>query len=76
VELGENDRGMVVRIDNFLENLREITFRHADTLAGLGMERENIRAELEKKENYTDIIEELKAEIAKIDEELGVKKDE
>jgi hypothetical protein len=76
VELGENDRGMVVRIDNFLENLRELTFRHADTLAGLGMERENIRAELEKEVNYTDKIQELKAEIEKIDKELGVKQDE
>ncbi|MBO5277456.1 MAG: DEAD/DEAH box helicase family protein [Clostridia bacterium] len=72
VELGDTERGMIIRIDNFLEELKNLVLKYTDNLADLSLERERIRMELEKDESYVDKIEELKAEIKRIDKELGV----
>ena len=72
VELGETERGMLIRIDNFLEELKDLALKFADQLADLSLERERIRKEMDKEENYVDKIEELKAEIKRLDKELGV----
>jgi hypothetical protein len=72
VELGDSERGMIVRIDNFLEELKSLALKFTDELADLSLERERIRMELEKDESYVDKIEELKAEIKRLDKELGV----
>ena len=72
VELGDSERGMMVRIDNFLEELKTLALKFTDELADLSLERERIRMELEKDESYVDKIEELKAEIKRLDKELGV----
>lgn len=72
VELGDSERGMLVRIDNFLEELKNLALKFADELADLSLERERIRMELEKDDSYVDKIEGLKAEIKRLDKELGV----
>ena len=72
VELGDSERGMLVRIDNFLEDLKDLALKFADELADLSLERERIRIELEKDDSYVDKIEALKAEIKRLDKALGV----
>lgn len=72
VELGDTERGMIVRLDNFLEGLKDLALKFTDELADLNLERERIRNELEKNESYVDKIEALKEEIKRLDKELGV----
>ena len=72
VELGDSERGMMVRIDNFLEDLKDLALKFADELADLSLERERIRTELEKEDSYVDKIEALKGEIKRLDKQLGV----
>jgi hypothetical protein len=72
VELGDSERGMMVRIDNFLEDLKDLALKFADELADLSLERERIRTELEKDDSYVDKIESLKEEIKSLDKKLGV----
>jgi hypothetical protein len=73
VELGEADRGVLIRIDNFLENLKMLSLRFMDNLTELTSERERMRQELGKEESYIEKIEELKEELKRIDKKLGVK---
>lgn len=73
VELGEADRGVLIRIDNFLENLKELSLRFMDNLTDLTSERGRMRQELDNQESYAEKIEELKEELKRIDKKLGVK---
>lgn len=73
VELGESDTGVLIRIDNFLENLKKLSLRFMDNLAELTSERARMSQELEKNENYAEKIEELKQELKLLDKKLGVK---
>jgi hypothetical protein len=73
VELGEADRGVLIRIDNFLENLKMLSLRLMDNLTELTSERERMRQELDKAESYIEKIEELKEELKRLDKKLGVK---
>ncbi|MBR4942692.1 MAG: DEAD/DEAH box helicase family protein, partial [Clostridia bacterium] len=75
VELGDSEKGVLPRIDNFLDNLKELALKFTDALAQLAMERERIRDELDKEENYVDRIEELRAELKNIDKKLGVEEE-
>ena len=73
VELGEADRGVLIRVDNFLENLKMLSLRLMDNLTELTSERERMRQELDKAESYIEKIEELKEELKRLDKKLGVK---
>ena len=74
VELGESDTGMLVRIDNYLDNLPLHLDRLREGYSSLCDRQEAIREELTKKYDYADRIEQLKEEIEKLDKELGVDK--
>ena len=73
VELGEADRGVLVRIDHFLDNLKELALRFMDALTELNSEQARMRYELDNQESYVERIEELKDELKRLDKELGVK---
>ena len=75
VEAGETELGVLVRIDNFIDNLDKHTEKLREGLDVLILRDKAIRAELENKESYTDEIEELKRKLEKIDKKLGVDKD-
>ena len=72
VEMGESDKGMLIRIDNFLEGLEDHLDKLTDGLELLCNRKESIEAELAKDESYTDMIEKYRSLLAKIDEELGI----
>lgn len=74
VELGDTEIGGLIRIDNFLDNLDMHVDKLCTRLSDLQDRGTHIRAELESKESYTEKIEELKAQIEKIDKKLGVDK--
>ncbi|MCH5170495.1 MAG: DEAD/DEAH box helicase family protein [Oscillospiraceae bacterium] len=74
VELGDTEIGGLIRIDNFLDNLDAHIEKLSGRLADMQNRGAHIQSELEIKESYTEKIEELKAEIGKIDKKLGVDK--
>ena len=74
LDLGTTDIGIIVRIDNFLEDLDKF-------ISDLMYEKEKVQTrindiniELSKENTYSDSINELKEELNKIDKKLGVKK--
>lgn len=76
VELGEAEVSYLSRIDHVLEGLP----RHLEKLTQIrsDMDRRlsNVRAELEKKENYGDRLQKCRRDLKKIDRELGVEPNE
>ena len=74
LELGDSSQGALIRIDNFLEKLSDHLKKLNAALGVLRARQVDIEAELLKKEDYTAKIERLNKKIARIDEELGVKK--
>lgn len=74
IELGDTEIGGLIRIDNFLDNLDIHIEKLNGRLADIQNRGAHIQSELEIKESYTEKIEELKAEIEKIDKKLGVDK--
>lgn len=72
VELGESDTGMLIRIDNYLDNLPSHLDKLREGLSLLCDKEKAIKAELKKKYDYADKIKLLKEELEKIDKELGV----
>ena len=74
VELGKSDKGVLIRIDNCLNELDTVLDRHISVLADLKKQECDIRAELDKDENYTDDIRRCEVLIAELDEKLGVNK--
>lgn len=72
VEMGESDKGMLMRIDNFLEGLDSHLDKLTEGLCDLCNRKEAIEAELAKDESYADLIEKYRILLAKIDEELGI----
>lgn len=73
VELGENEKGMLIRVDNCLENLSARISKWYQCLFDLHRRQESIQAELDKDENYQDEIKRLQQRLREIDKELGVK---
>jgi hypothetical protein len=73
VELGENEKGMLIRVDNCLENLSTRISKWQLCLFDLHRRQESIQAELDKDENYQDEIKRLQQRLREIDKELGVK---
>ena len=76
VEMGDSEVGILIRIDNFLEGFETKIIDEEEILKQLNIRNKNIKLELEKDESYIERIEELKQRVIKIDEELGVNKNE
>lgn len=74
VELGEADVGVLIRIDNFLDGFEAHIKKLRKNLDNLADREKHIRAELVSKESYSDKINDLKAQLEKIDKKLGVDK--
>ncbi|MBE6727286.1 MAG: hypothetical protein E7562_01415 [Ruminococcaceae bacterium] len=74
VELGDTEIGGLIRIDNFLDSLPEHISKLKNGYTELCNKQLAIKAELSKKENYTDKIEEMKQRLEKLDKKLGVDK--
>jgi hypothetical protein len=74
VELGEGDRGVLIRIDNALDGLNDIFMKHYANYRELQLSEARMKEELAKNENYVDKIEELREKLKKLDEKLGVNK--
>ena len=74
VDMSLSETGTLVRIDNFLDDIGEHMDKLKDGLNKLLLREREIKAELENKDGYSDVIEEIKKELQKIDKELGVDK--
>ncbi|MGN0813397.1 MAG: helicase-related protein [Candidatus Coproplasma sp.] len=72
VEVGNTEAGGMVRIDNFLDNLKERLKMLREGLKSLKTRQSEIEGELAKNEGYAERIEELRAELERIDKKLGV----
>lgn len=75
VELGDTEIGNLIRIDNFIENLREYLNKLIKDYAQMIARKEEIEQELSKDENYLEQIANHKKKLEIIDKNLGVKKD-
>ncbi|MBP3308041.1 MAG: DEAD/DEAH box helicase family protein [Clostridia bacterium] len=73
LELGESDKGIIIRIDNKLDSLP----KHLEMLkaadAELKRRERGIKSELKKSNNYQERIEYYKARLTELDQKLGVK---
>lgn len=76
VDLGDTEKGVIVRLDNFLDELPDMALMLTDDITELRLEEKRIKQQLEKAESYSEKIEELKAEIKRLDKELGVEENE
>lgn len=74
VELGDTEVGGLIRIDNFLDSFDVHIDKLYSKLTNMSDREAHIRLELANKESYTEKIEDLKAQIEKIDKKLGVDK--
>ena len=74
VELGEADRGIMIRIDNFLDSLELHLQKQKNLLSKLKDRKKDIKTELAKSESYTDMIETYKKKVEELDKKLGVDK--
>lgn len=74
VELSETERGVLIRIDNFLDELPALIQKYKERSDFISQRIEAIERELEKTDEYSDRIEYLIKLLERIDEELGVKK--
>ena len=67
--------GVIMRLDNLLEGLGTRLERLNGEHEKLKNDERTLRTELEKKDGYTDLIENAKKELAEIDKKLGVNTD-
>ena len=74
VELGDTEKGNLIRLDNFLDSLDRYLIELENGLGRLKEKEQDIKRELAKNENYYDEIEKLKQKLDDLDKELGVKK--
>lgn len=74
VDMSLSEVGVLVRIDNFLDNIDKHLENLEKALENLNIRETEIKTELENKDSYADIIEEIKKELKQIDKELGVDK--
>ena len=72
VELGNSEVGGLIRIDNFLDSMSTYLSKLEEALEQLDTRRKFIRDELDKNENYTDLIEKYTKKLEQIDKKLGV----
>ena len=74
VELGDTEVGVLIRIDNYLNNLDKHIENQQKQLFNMGERKKGLQKELGNDENYADVIAELKEKLAEIDDKLGVNK--
>ena len=74
VELGNTEVGCIIRIDNFLDNFEKHLNKLEEGLLNLKTREAYLKTELSKKEGYSGKIDELKKQLKKLDEQLGVNK--
>lgn len=74
VDMSFSATGTLMRLDNFIDNISEHRNNLVNGLSNLKIRETEIKEELQTKDSYADIIEELKMELEKIDKELGVYK--
>jgi hypothetical protein len=72
VEMGDTEKGVLIRVDNVLEGLEAHLSKLGESLTELYSKQESIKKELSKKEDYATKIEETNAKLARIDKQLGV----
>ena len=72
VELGNTEVGGLIRIDNFLDSMSTHLAKLEESLEQLENRQKLIQAELDKNENYTDLIEKYTKKLEQIDKKLGV----
>ena len=72
VEMGSNDVGMLVRLDNFIDHISDHADRMRNTIDELRKEESDIKKELLKEYNYTEQIEACREELTELDERLGI----
>ncbi|MBQ8197081.1 MAG: DEAD/DEAH box helicase family protein [Clostridia bacterium] len=75
VEIGDVEKGVLIRIDNCIEGLKDRFVRLDNAYNQLLTNRKNIEDELRKDENYDERILEVQQQLQHIDKKLGVKKD-
>ena len=75
LELGDTEVGVLIRIDHFLDKLEEHLLRMQKGLEEMRVRQTALRGELDRKEDYTDKIDEIKSQLREIDKQLGVTKE-
>lgn len=75
VELGDSRIGNLVRVDHYLEGLEEQGKRLKSGLYSLQDREKALTEELNREENYTEKIAQLRRKVAQLDQELGVTKE-
>ncbi len=76
VDIGESQFGVIARLDGALDSMDKQLKIYKDNVQSLILSKDEISAELEKTDSYADDIADLKARLERIDDELGVKKNE
>lgn len=76
VEIGNSQVGGLIRIDNYLNDLTNEVIRAEDVLEKLLNRQVSIRREVMHKEDYADKIAETKKKLERLDEQLGVERNE
>ena len=76
VDLGDNEAGNLIRIDNRLDTLHDLLDKYEYALTLLQNREQDLRRELEDKEDYSKEIEYYRKEVERLDKELGVDEDE
>ena len=74
VELGDNEIGNLIRIDNYLDTLTEHINSLKKTLFELINREKELTIELNKNEDFTEQIKIYKEKVKTVDEKLGVNK--
>ena len=74
VEIGDTDKGVIVRLYHCLEGLKDKLANLEDELADIKRRAKAIDDELSKDINYADRIIELQEKLNEIDKKLGVTK--
>lgn len=73
IELGLAKRGILTRIDNYIDSFEKHLEIFENTLKNLQKRQQDIEEELSKNVNHSDKIQILKNRIREIDMELGVR---
>lgn len=74
VEIGESEKGVIIRLDNCLEGLSDRCMRLQGSYEQLCRNRQHIVDELSKDEDYEEKINSVKTKLEEIDKKLGVNK--
>ena len=74
VDMADNEKGNLMRIDNCIDGLKDRLSRFFDRLYEIRMRQESIESQLSKKESYLKEISACEKRLREIDKELGVKK--